>query len=274
MSRYQASSFAFEAFLSHIRQEIEGLPSDWVPDPTDPVASDNLSHADLQGIIVGLQRVNPQLHRLAILEANWCDVEHWLAESDAASVEGRPGRNDYRTASVQLMPVMEEHLPALYHGSMYPQTAHQWRFRGLTPGPDEFRAAVFSPVISTQFVVAHAETGEIIGLVMSYDADTVAGHAYLGMHRVSPDERAPATKGLMIEGFLVFVEFLFDHFDYRKLYVEVPEYNLGFFASETLLVQEGVQRDHHYFSGRRWSKTTFAIWRDDWEALAGPYRGT
>jgi len=87
--------------------------------------------------------------------------------------------------------------------------------------------------------------------------------------------REPATRGLMVEGFLVFVQYLFDHFDLLKVYLEVPEFNRSLVAGTegTLLLREGELRDHHYFGDRRWALFVYALYRRKWEEFAPHYRG-
>lgn len=79
----------------------------------------------------------------------------------------------------------------------------------------------------------------------------------------------------MIEGIFVFIQYLFDHFDFQKIYLEVPEYNLSLFAGGigSLLEQEGCFRDHLYYGDRRWDMLMFALYRSSWEAVADGFRG-
>ncbi|MEZ5141808.1 MAG: GNAT family protein [Acidimicrobiales bacterium] len=81
--------------------------------------------------------------------------------------------------------------------------------------------------------------------------------------------------GLMIEGVAAFASYLFDHFDLRKIYFEVPAYNAELFSvrGTGLLREEGRFVDHFYYGGRFWDLHTFAMHRSDWEAAVGGFFG-
>ena len=125
-------------------------------------------------------------------------------------------------------------------------------------------------------VVATESNGAPVGVVSAYNAEPTAGHCYVAMQRVLHDDNEGLnTKGLMVEGFFVFVQYLFDHFDFRKLYLEIPEYNRTLIAGgpNSLLVQEGELKDHCYYGDRMWSQFIYALYRAKWEEVAPAFRG-
>jgi len=78
--------------------------------------------------------------------------------------------------------------------------------------------------------------------------------------------------GLGIEALGLFINYLFDTFPLRKLYGEVPGFNLESFVSARgrIFREEGRQRDHEWMFGRYWDLVIVAVWRDDWEVSGQP----
>ncbi|MBA3913539.1 MAG: hypothetical protein H0X25_06730 [Acidobacteriales bacterium] len=115
------------------------------------------------------------------------------------------------------------------------------------------------------------------GLVAAYNASLVGrGYCYVAAQRI--DGGASATddsRGLVAQGMFAFIQYLFDHFDFFKLYFEVPEYNLSLFGAgvDSLLVQEGLLAGHHWYGERRWDEYIFALYHEKWESVASLYRG-
>lgn len=72
-----------------------------------------------------------------------------------------------------------------------------------------------------------------------------------------------------------FIQYLFDHFDFRKLYFEVPEYNASLLATGagSLLAEEGRLREHLYYGDRMWDMVVYALYREPWETVADGFRG-
>ena len=73
---------------------------------------------------------------------------------------------------------------------------------------------------------------------------------------------------LPLEAFMLFLDYLFTVFGFRKLYGEVLEFNLTSFRSiiGKIAHEEGRLRDHEYFDGRYWDLVFLAIYREEWEA--------
>jgi len=123
-------------------------------------------------------------------------------------------------------------------------------------------------------VEATGESHSLIGLVIAYEANHWAGHCYLAFQRAAqPAEVRVDTKGLLTEGILLLVEYVFDHFAFHKVYFDVPEYNLSLMVGANLLKEEGIMRDHFFFAGRRWDNHVMAIYRSDFEPLAEAFHG-
>jgi len=165
---------------------------------------------------------------------------------------------------VRLRPIRDSDVPALYEASTRPETGYRWRYRGATPGFAQFARELFDGVL-VQFAVETVE-GELCGLVTCYGAQADCRYAYIGFLR----SMQRAGKGEVLEGMLQFIQFLFDGWDFRKLYAEVPEYNaVGMFAEDSRAVRvEGRLVEHVFHDRRWWDMLIVALWREDWAAEA------
>ena len=72
----------------------------------------------------------------------------------------------------------------------------------------------------------------------------------------------------VLEAFALFVRYLFRLWPLRKLYLELPEFNLPQFASAVrvgLLKEEGRLRGDRYFDGAYWDQLVLAVYPTDAE---------
>jgi RimJ/RimL family protein N-acetyltransferase len=67
-----------------------------------------------------------------------------------------------------------------------------------------------------------------------------------------------------------FFELLFGNWNLRKIYAEVPEYNLDVVwgAEQSLFEEEGRLREVEFLDGRWWDQSIGALSRDRWERFA------
>lgn len=198
-----------------------------------------LSHSERQALMFAVQRIAPDVVREAMASGfSGADLEAWLLPrfEDMALPDGetrsdeRPPRGSYMTSNVTIRPLLPVDVEPLYQAAIEPRSAHRWRFRGVTPNPNAFYEALYDPAVIAQFMVQASSSGEAVGLVVGYDADRVSRHCKIAVQRLLPGARGLETSGLMVEGLFVFVQYLFDHFDFQKVYLEVPEYNMSMFA--------------------------------------------
>jgi RimJ/RimL family protein N-acetyltransferase len=204
-------------------------------------------------------------------------VDRSMIEDSAGSVERSAGSSsgtpdDYRVDEVrppsrrgrwaELAPVGADSVEYLYQLAIDESIAFRWRFGGTVPTRAQFESSLWAGVLA-QFVVV--EKGERRGLVVAYDADLRHGFAYMGAIM----EPARQATGLGVEAMVLFIHYLFGTWNFRKLYMELPEYNLEWMANRVGkgLVEEGRLRQHFYYAGRWWDKLILAIYRDDF------YRG-
>jgi hypothetical protein len=251
-------------------------------DQIDRPLPEVLGHTLLQGVTVAVMRLNPNVDRSAMTSGpTWRDVFAWLEGVDVGDVRpddtaARPPRGSYRSPSTTLRQLGASDVDALYGASLDPRMSHRWRFRGRTPSPADFQRLVFSSEVLCQYMVVEVATGRSVGLVTAYNAELTAGHVYVAVQRLPDEVTGPSSKGLMIEGTFVFLQYLFDHFTLRKLYLEVPEYNLSLFelGINSLLQVEGRLREHLYWGDRHWDMYHLALYRKDWDQVAQGFRGS
>ncbi len=178
----------------------------------------------------------------------------------------RPTRGAHHPGTstrVRLRPLLDEDLTALYLASFDPATSSAWRYRGRTLPPDEFVATIADGV-RAQYVVELVDTGTAVGLVSAYDHHASGLHCKVAFLRVGP--RTPGSGGAVIEAMLLFITHLFDTFPYRKIFAEVPSYNLGLFA-EGFAQEEGVLRDYLFHRGRPADLHIVSFRRDQWDQV-------
>jgi acyl carrier protein len=73
-------------------------------------------------------------------------------------------------------------------------------------------------------------------------------------------------RGVVFAGLELFISYIFRNWQFRKIYFETFEFNLGQFASASGLVFdiEGRLRDYEYMDGRYWDLIVGSIHRNDW----------
>jgi RimJ/RimL family protein N-acetyltransferase/acyl carrier protein len=154
-------------------------------------------------------------------------------------------------------------MPFLYWLATDETTGWRWRYRGRVPTPDAFVEGLWSGVV-TQFVVRRRGSNEPIGQVVLYDADHENGFAHLAAVFAPPVVRT----GSPARSTIAFIRYVFDQWPLRKLYLEVPEFNLPLIGSAVggILREEGRLRRHDFSGGRYWDKHLLAVYREDVDA--------
>jgi RimJ/RimL family protein N-acetyltransferase len=141
------------------------------------------------------------------------------------------------------------------------QLGPRWRFRGTTPSPEQWAQVSWSTTLA-QFMVIGRQTDAPVGIVAVHQPDFQDGHAKFSAARFDPGKPSPA----MMLGLALFLDYVFGCWNFRKLYMEVPEYNYEQMASGSgsFFEVEGRLRDHYYFSGRYWDQLILAVHRHSW----------
>lgn len=188
----------------------------------------------------------------------------------AGSIQMDAGRSraisEMRTRSIKLRPIQAADMQELYASALDPRWSFKWRFRGLTPSFQEFSNALYAGSLC-QFVVERLSDRRALGLVSCYNARHDAGFAYIAFTRTAPPGNKPNSE--MMEAGYLLISFVFQNWDFRKLYAEVPGFNWGQFerATNTFFHVEGVLKDHDYFDGKYWDHRLLAIYRTEWVAI-------
>lgn len=188
-----------------------------------------------------------------------------------SSEVGRNVRPPTRTGRwVALVPVSNRYLEFLYQLAINEENGFRWLLAGVVPPPDMFQQNLWKGVL-TQFVVVERRTSSPIGVVVAYNPELHHGFAYIGA------DFAPTVEstGLGIEAVDIFIEYVFATYNLRKLYLEVPEYNLPSMAhlAGGLFKEEGVLREHTFYQGRYWDRHLLALYRDEFVSLPRTHLG-
>ena len=170
---------------------------------------------------------------------------------------------------IGLRPVLDSDLQAIYVAATHPESSFRWRFKGQTPSPEEVLQTTWRGV-HAQYVIHRHGSLDPIGLVIAYQASPGNGTVYVAFQRLAPQ---PAI-GEMFEGMFFFFEHLFRTWGFRKLYVEVPGYNLPtvYGGDQTLFTEEGRLVRHERFDDQWWDLEIGALWRERWDEFAAQWR--
>lgn len=153
----------------------------------------------------------------------------------------RPGQARLRSRGTTLVPLAPEHLAGLRNLELAQGTAFRWRHGGAHPSPDEFAVGAWTDVLCT-FLVFGDRAGEPRGIVSAYAPDHVNGHCRVGSARFG-DSAGPSPT--FARGVFLLFDYLFCGWPFRKLYLEVPQFNLDQFGSltDTIAVDEATLRE-------------------------------
>ncbi len=139
--------------------------------------------------------------------------------------------------------------------------APRWRLRGRTPSPPDWAQSSSSGVLAQFMVVSNRDRGRI-GLVTAFRANFQDGHARLAAVAFDPQTPSP----VMPLAVGLFIDYVFRCWNFRKLYMDVAEYNLPQMASgmARLFTVEGRLSEHYHLDGRYWDKFILSISREAW----------
>jgi RimJ/RimL family protein N-acetyltransferase len=168
-------------------------------------------------------------------------------------------------AAVRLREMHSSDLEWVRHLTCRPSDAHRWRFRGEAPNLDVFVGALGSGVL-VHHVVEAAHDGTIVGLVSAYGANLRDGVVSLAV-LVADGFRGTFH---VLAGVSMFVQLLFDGWPFRKIYIDVPAFNLDAHRDVIgkLFVCEGRLRDHAFHGGRHWDVAIYALTRERFAAAS------
>lgn len=170
-----------------------------------------------------------------------------------------------RGRHVYLRAVMPEDYAFLRQIETSSPMAHRWRLRGAAPGPEAWIHGLTQGQLAL-WVVATPKERRVLGMISVYNASFQDGYAWLAAAHMDGLEPSPT----IILALALAIDYVFTCWNFRKLYMEVAEYNYSQFASSATrwCELEGRWRDHWYFHGQFWDLLTLALYRERWDALA------
>ena len=148
--------------------------------------------------------------------------------------------------------------------------AYRYRYGGAVPPFDMF-VRQFLQVDEPQFLVVGKTTLEKLGWVTSYRRDLESGTIYIGVIIMDP----VVGSGIGVEAAVLFINYLFTNWSFRKVYAEAPEFTMNALGSglHRYFEREGTLREHRYYAGKYWDEHILAVYRNGWEATARRYFG-
>jgi RimJ/RimL family protein N-acetyltransferase len=150
----------------------------------------------------------------------------------------------------------------LYEVGVQSPDAWRWRHRGSTPSPDSYISSLWAGAL-VNHISEKRIGGERVAFMSAQRADMRNGHCYIAV--IAAPEYVRSVHAA--ESIGLFLSYLMAAFPFRKLYVEVPEFNARAFGSSlnAIFSLEGRLRDYEYYDGRYWDFLTYSISRQEIE---------
>jgi len=166
-----------------------------------------------------------------------------------------------KTERIVLDPVSPSHYEFLRRAEVNLLGA-TWRHRGAVRSPETFASSVWAGVLC-QYLALNRPEGQPLAWFQCYNADQASGTAFLSAGRFSP---ATSLDLSFMEASWIFVEHLFDCWPFRKLVMEVPEFNLSRLESGIgdVFQIEGRLLEMIWAGGRYWDLVLLTIDRAAW----------
>jgi hypothetical protein len=171
----------------------------------------------------------------------------------------------------RLEPLQPAHYGRVYEIVNRADISYRWRHRGRIIGPDEFESGLWPGAVA-QFAAFKCGDTEPRGLVLTYNASHEHGFAYFAA-AFEPEE---SLKRWNVEACFLLFDYTFSRFALRKLYAEVPAFNLTQFTSAVgkVLTEEGVLPRHLFFDGEYHALHILALYREHWLGIRKRYLGS
>jgi len=167
--------------------------------------------------------------------------------------------------TVRLRQITPRDYEDLYRIGTAPEAGFRWRFRAATPSPEEFARSLWNSVLA-QFAVTDHASDQPRGVVTGYSANMRDRWVFLA----TVVDSGMIGTGQGLEASALMIRYLFSNWEFRKIYVEVPEFNMAILktAIERFMVREGTCKEHFYHGGSYWDVHTFSVTRARWEILS------
>jgi RimJ/RimL family protein N-acetyltransferase len=173
----------------------------------------------------------------------------------------------WRTRRVHLKRFEESDVASYVELCSSLDVGRQFRFGGAAIPPPAVMSAVWDGTL-VHLVGVGNRSRRRLGVASVTSADMRNGTAYLSV----VSDPAVVGSGLMIEVTGLAIEYVFSTWPFRKLYAEVPEYNLRTFATVTqrFFRREGLMTEHVFLDGRYWDVHVLATDRATWQREGSP----
>jgi RimJ/RimL family protein N-acetyltransferase len=172
----------------------------------------------------------------------------------------RPPVGPSFTRRTVLKPVADGDLDLLRDAEIAWENSFRWRHHGAHPSPAQFRAEFWSGVLCA-FLVIRRRDRVAVGCVVIYNADLHNQRAFCGCYQFS----SVTEPALAIEGMLAVLRYTFANWSFRKIYFEIPGFNVDQMrhSLRKYLRHEATFNDYWYFGERFWDHFIFALGRED-----------
>ena len=157
------------------------------------------------------------------LQNQGASVKHDLHPTDSS---GDPDVPSLEGRRVMLVPFHRRHIAFLYSLATDPAIGFRWRLRGGVPSIESFEASLWQAVLC-QLIIETKSNQQPVGHVVAYNPNHNSGHCAVAIIM----DANPSYKSLGLDGLQVFLGHLFSVYSFRKIYFEVPSYNIGQFRS-------------------------------------------
>lgn len=271
------TDLSWDRFISAVQELVPDLAEDLKPhDTIAEVARDDLHRAILFSALVYLGRGLPEDLVWSIGDLGeayeWCRTK-WQDTEFPARLTPGIARGLCTGSRVRLRPVLPDDMPMLYKSSLSPEFGFRWRLRGASTSVDDFQRMLYGGTL-VHFIAERSDTGKPQGIVAAYDARFNARSCYLAFQRTTD---YPGVSE-MFEAFILFVDYVFRTWDFRKIYADVPGFNFSKYCSHPsdMFQIEARLREHDFYNGQWWDLFTIAIYRQrfiEFSQLWGPLLG-
>jgi hypothetical protein len=162
--------------------------------------------------------------------------------------------------SCRLVPVATEHHDYLRHMEAT-NLGVWWRGRGVSSSPEEFARRIWHGT-TVQFLAIGEPDGVPLLWLQCYSLDTSTLTANVSVARLEERILTPRAAS----GFVLFVDYCFEQFGLRKIYLEVAEPNLDLFGNAVgpLFYEEARLREQIPGPSGFRDLIILALWRDVW----------
>lgn len=181
------------------------------------------------------------------------------------------GRNYLETRRLILSPPYGQIVERLHYYLTTGVHAYRWRFRGATPAPQVFAQQMWDGILC-QYACLEKESGDLLGYVGLYNPNFISETVYCFAISFD-DDPVPSRIGTGAEGLLALLFHGFSSWGFRKVYFEVPEFNLRSIGPSVSrhLREEGRLIQHERLDGRLWDSSILALTGEKWAEVAPRY---